>query len=196
MVEHRPTDPVCRTSRRDGLRRVVRVWLARWVEEDEFWGLINGARSVSADPAAQAVWLEARLEESAVATEGEKIRDFDHHFWHQMQRAFRWDLWGVATLVHGAGGQEPFLAFRAWLISRGEVVFRGALADPDSLADVVVPRASGLPLCHVGRRAWAATLATELPTPTMDLFVEPRGTPIKESDLPVCFPRVAAALRD
>jgi hypothetical protein len=38
-------------------------------------------------------------------------------------------------------------------------------------------------------------LGTQLPTPTLDLFVDPRGEPIREADLAVCFPKVAAALR-
>tara|TARA_B100001750_G_C15506590_1_gene600772 strand:+ start:1645 stop:2151 length:507 start_codon:yes stop_codon:yes gene_type:complete len=166
------------------------------VDEERFWQLIDAAREVSAMASGQAAWLEKQLRhEGPEGTQpGALIRDFDQCFWVQMQKAFRWDLWGVASLVHGEGTQEVFLAFRAWLISLGRERFEAALADPDSLASEVWPAATGLPLCYVGRNAWAGLFEGQLPTPTLDLFVEPRGEPIKESDLAVRFPKVAAAM--
>jgi len=170
----------------------------RAVDEEGFWELIAAARDVSTTATGQATWLEKELKSRSGADEGQPgnaIRDFEQHFWTQMQRAFRWDLWGVASLVHGEGGHDVFLGFRAWLISLGKERFEAALADPDTLADEVWPGATGLPLCYVGRKTWEGLFHSELPTPTLDLFVEPRGEPIKESDLAVRFPKVAAAMR-
>ena len=170
----------------------------RLVDEVGFWELIAAAREVSTTATGQATWLEGELKGRTGDGEvqpGNTIRDFEQHFWSQMQRAFRWDLWGVASLVHGEGGHDVFLGFRAWLISLGKDGFEQALKDPDTLAEEVWPGATGLPLCYVGRNTWEGLYQSQLPTPTLDLFVEPRGEPIKESDLSVRFPRVAAAMR-
>ena len=55
---------------------------------------------------------------------------FQRAFERQQARAYSWDLWGAA--------------FQRWLISKGRVVFEAALADPDSLADLLEPDAEGL----------------------------------------------------
>jgi len=162
-----------------------------------FWELIAAAREVSTTATGQAAWLERELSTRANEDDratGDPIRDFDQHFWAEMQRAFRWDLWGVASLVHGDSGHDVFLGFRAWLVSLGKERFEQALKDPDTLGDEVWPGATGLPLCYVGRNSWESLYESQLPTPTLDLFVEPRGEPIKESDLAVRFPKVAAAM--
>ena len=165
------------------------------VDEEGFWQLIDAAREVATTATGQAAWLQKELGRSTTEqSSGDRIRDFDQHFWVQMQRAFHWDLWGVASLVHGQGGTDVFLAFRAWLVTLGQEGFDAALKDPDSLAAQVWPAATGLPLCYVGRNAWQQNFQSQLPTPTLDLFVEPRGEPIKESDLAVRFPKVAAAM--
>ena len=46
-------------------------------------------------------------------------------------------LWCAAYVLCGGCGDDGFDYFRYWLISRGEAVYRGVLADPDSLIDHV-----------------------------------------------------------
>ncbi len=50
-------------------------------------------------------------------------------------RAYSWEVWGAAYVIHGGCSDDTFSDFRASLISRGKVGFDKAIRDPDSLAD-------------------------------------------------------------
>lgn len=112
-----------------------------------------------------------------------------------MLRAYRWDLWGVSSMVHGHEDQTGFVGFRAWLVSCGREAYDAALEDPDTLAPFIEPKVDGTPLTYVARDAYEASMGSELPTATLDLFAEPAGEPIPPSDLPTRFPKIAAALK-
>jgi hypothetical protein len=47
------------------------------------------------------------------------------------------DLWGAAYLINGGASDDGFYYFRCWLVGMGRRVYEAALADPDTLADVV-----------------------------------------------------------
>ena len=53
-----------------------------------------------------------------------------------MRRAYDYNLWGAAYLIHGGCGDDAFWDFRAGVIALGKRVFEAALRDPDSLAAV------------------------------------------------------------
>ena len=53
-----------------------------------------------------------------------------------MRRAYDYNLWGAAYLIHGGCGDDAFWDFRAGLIALGKRVYEAALRDPDSLAAV------------------------------------------------------------
>ena len=72
--------------------------------------------------------------------------------------------------------------------------FEAALEDPDSLAPHVRKDIDGTPMAYVARDAYEKVTGSELPTPTLDLFAEPIGEPVLQSDLSTRFPRVAKAL--
>jgi hypothetical protein len=50
---------------------------------------------------------------------------------------YGWPLWGAAYLIGGGCSDDGFEYFRGWLVAQGREVFERAVADPDSLADVV-----------------------------------------------------------
>jgi len=163
------------------------------VDDEGFWAIIDeslDAVGFEATPEAQATWLTHRLEQ----LEADEIQHFDQAFWKKMIAAYRWDLWGVCNLSNGHGGQEGFMRFRAWLVSRGRAVFEAALADPDSLAEHIHENVDGERVTYCMRDAYQQKMGSELPTSTLDLFAEPRGEAINPSDLTTRFPRVAAAL--
>jgi hypothetical protein len=54
-----------------------------------------------------------------------------------MADAHTWNLWGAAYLINGGCSDDGFVYFCAWLIGRGRAVYEAAVADPDTLADVV-----------------------------------------------------------
>lgn len=161
------------------------------MDEDAFWELIDRAREDSADAEGQARWLKKHLSSRS----GSDIQRFNEQFQQAMIRAYRWDLWGVSSMVHGHEDQTGFVGFRAWLISCGREAFDAALEDPDTLAPVIEPKVDGTPLTWVARDAYEESMGSELPTATLDLFAEPAGKPIQPSDLSTRFPKIAAALK-
>ena len=66
------------------------------------------------------------------------IAAFQNRFSQLMQQSYRQDLWCAAYLMCGGCSDDGFDYFRSWLLSRGETVFKAALARPDSLANVPV----------------------------------------------------------
>lgn len=161
------------------------------MDEDAFWELIDHARADRADAEGRARWLIQTLSDRS----GSDIQRFNEHFQHAMLRAYRWDLWGVSSMVHGHEDQTGFVGFRAWLVSCGREAYDAALEDPDTLAPFIEPKVDGTPLTYVARDAYEASMGSELPTATLDLFAEPAGEPIPPSDLPTRFPKIAAALK-
>lgn len=100
--------------------------------DDEFWRLI-GRSNAGLDYDRQADLLESILETLPAGD----ILKFDAAFQKQMNRAYTWDLWGAAYVIHGGCSDDGFDYFRRWLISRGKDVFERALARPDDLADII-----------------------------------------------------------
>jgi hypothetical protein len=52
-------------------------------------------------------------------------------------------VWGAAHIVNGGCSDDGFDYFLGWLVGQGRGTFEQALADPDSLADVVSPEGEG-----------------------------------------------------
>lgn len=161
------------------------------MDDAEFWALIDVAREHDPSPEGMARFLTHRLESLDART----IQRFDDRFSRNMMGLYRWELWGVSALVFGHhGDQESFMKFRSWIVSLGHGAYEEAITDPDSLARHLVAKPDGEALCYVARTAYEKREGQELPTPTLDLFAEPRGEPIPASDLTTRFPKVAAAL--
>lgn len=98
-----------------------------------FWKLIDASRRGKADDLdGQAEALAVRLSKLPV----KELVSFQDHFNRFAALAYRADLWGAANLINGGCSDDGFDDFIGWVISRGEKVFRAALADPDSLARV------------------------------------------------------------
>jgi hypothetical protein len=80
---------------------------------------------------------EKTLAEELEALSPEEVAAFDDRFWERHRAAYNWGLWAVAYWLGGGCSDDGFTDFRACLISLGEDVYNRAVADPDSLADVV-----------------------------------------------------------
>lgn len=105
-----------------------------------FWEIVEASRTAF-DPSVrdgnmdrQAQHLEVLL--SALSPSDRSA--FARHFLAAYHRAYSWNLWRAAYLIAGGCSDDGFMDFRSWLISMGRVVFEQALADPDSLCDVLV----------------------------------------------------------
>jgi len=68
------------------------------------------------------------------------IAYFQFWFDEKIDALYTWDLWGAMRLLTGSESDNRFSFFRAWLVCMGKEVYEAALADPDTLADVIDPR--------------------------------------------------------
>ncbi|NUR73670.1 MAG: DUF4240 domain-containing protein [Hamadaea sp.] len=105
------------------------------MELDEFWGVIDAARSdvggeAGQDGEALAKALTGRLGNLAA----ERRTAFGQTFARLSADASRWDLYAAAYLIGGGCDLGGFEDFRFGLIVTGKDWYAKALADPDSLA--------------------------------------------------------------
>jgi hypothetical protein len=105
------------------------------VERDEFWALIDAARSdvggeLGEDGAALAKTLGVRLP----ALPPEQRAQFGRTFADLVRQAATWDLFGAAYLIGGGCDDGGFEDFRFGLVAAGRETYEKALPDADSLA--------------------------------------------------------------
>lgn len=158
------------------------------MHESRFWEIIAAAKSAAgSDSEAREDTLRAQLD----ALDTDELVAFDATFSVLHRQAYRWDLWGAAYVMHGGCGDDSFIDFRNWLISEGEQVYRAALRDPDSLADL--PQVEDCTLEGIGYVA--GTLLEQRHAET----ARPQGAPASpagdewdEDDLAELFPRLSA----
>jgi hypothetical protein len=103
------------------------------MNEVEFWKTIDESRNESGQRLeAQAASLLSLLKQRSIAD----VIAFERTFQTVQAQAYRADLWGAAFIIWGGCSDDGFDYFLNWLISRGLVGFRQAIAHPDDLADV------------------------------------------------------------
>jgi Protein of unknown function (DUF4240) len=160
------------------------------MDNQQFWSLIHHAKSVAgADLAARPVALHRELSALSPAD----IQAFQARYESMLLEANRWTLWGAAYLMNGGCSDDGFKYFRDWLISEGEVTFKTALADPDSLAAQEKREYFELEsFGYAAMKAFAAKSAGELERSFQVELAVPQGKEWAESELPRLFPRLAA----
>jgi hypothetical protein len=159
--------------------------------EDEFWSIVHSpGGGHQGDCEAQSEIVRRRLAGLASA----EIASFSERFHEQMNRAYSWDLWGAAFIINGGCSDDGFEYFRAWLVMQGRQVFEAALADPETLADVVArgevecEEILYVPFEVYERVSGGRQLPAGLHQPQ-----EPSGKAWEEKDLDTRFPRLTAA---
>jgi hypothetical protein len=164
--------------------------------DDTFWEIIAPVAAIE-DPEEQLTALHAALKKRSA----DDVASFYVAYRRQMAAAYTWDLWGAAYVINGGASDDGFEYFRSWLIAQGREVFTKALADPDSLADVVEPDLAGgvehEEFAYVAVDVYAqltggsknALIAAAPPDPA-----EPAGTPFDEDEayLKKRYPRLWA----
>ena len=103
------------------------------MDESSFWQMIDRTRVASGDDSDQ--HIELLVDELAKLSEADII-GFDTIFHFHMGRAYNRNLW-AACQVFDSCADDSFSDFCGWLIAQGKDVYERALADPDSLVDVV-----------------------------------------------------------
>lgn len=164
------------------------------MEDRDFWNIVAAARETAGNN------IEARVESLKLQLEKmplEAIQRFQAKYDEMIHRAYRWDLWGAAYLMNGGCSDDGFRYFCHWLISEGQEVFERALADPDSLADVLRMEYFELEsYAYVALDVFEAKGGGEL---ERDFSIElsmPTGEEWEEDQLPSLFPRLAEAYGD
>jgi hypothetical protein len=112
------------------------------MDEARFWSIIEATREAAkARPRERATDFidvhEQTLRDALAALTPDDIAAFAARFEELSVRAYRWDLWGAAYWMHGGCSDDSFIDFRACLISLGKDRYYAALANPDSLADII-----------------------------------------------------------
>lgn len=65
----------------------------------------------------------------------DEIMSWHYHCAQLSLKAYSGDLWCAAFLLNEGCSDDEFTDFRAWLISRGKIVFEKALENPDLLSE-------------------------------------------------------------
>lgn len=105
------------------------------INKESFWDLIHEAKNACGqDMDAMLAYLKDRLV-SMGPMQAQNFHDIIHVY---EDLADKFGLWDAAGIMKEYGcSDDGFIDFRAWLIAQGREVYFAALADPDSLADVV-----------------------------------------------------------
>lgn len=159
--------------------------------EDEFWAFISRSREKSTECEQQASELAWLLSAQPAA----EIQSFDDIFAAKRQEAYRWDLWGAAYIINGGCSDDGFEYFRCWLIGQGREVFDRAVAEPDSLADILTGDEDDVEcedLLYAADRAHEDLIGDPLPPREFSGSPEPAGRQWEEDELDSLFPRLSA----
>ena len=150
---------------------------------ERFWALIE-----KSDPTVdQWVQLEA-LRTELRKLPAEQLAEFDHVMAALHAQANRWDLWGAAYVIKGGASDDAFHYFRSWLIGKGRSAYDAALADPDSLTDVIADDdedyAEFEELGYVAQEIWSEQYGEKqmLPSPFSRSEADPAGSPFTEDE--------------
>lgn len=102
----------------------------------QFWQII--ADQCRSDPQSANEW-DTKLTEALTKLSAHEIIEWNYIFDELAQQAYRTDLWAAAYLINGGASDDGFYYFRCWLIGMGETIYKNAIANPDSLADIASP---------------------------------------------------------
>lgn len=104
------------------------------MERELFWKLMDDTRAAAGgDPFEQSQGLIAALAELTP----EAIVEFDELAHTLQDEAYTAALWEACYVIEPGCNDDGFIAWRQWLIGQGREAFERAVAEPDTLADLV-----------------------------------------------------------
>jgi hypothetical protein len=163
------------------------------MEKQDFWKLIDASRHAAEGNAEEQI--ETLTAQVADLSPGEIVA-FDRILSEYHARAYDWGLWGAAYVIGGGCSDDGFMDFRGWLISRGEKDYEAALADPESLLDVVTESDGDCQIegfQYIASQVWeekTGKSSDDFPSHGIEHREEPAGTPWEEDELEERFPRL------
>lgn len=106
---------------------------------EAFWTTIDDARQ----SVEKLTDVPARLIDVVSKMDEKEIVGFGSHFVDCLHVSYDAKLWLAAVVIMDGCGDDTFSDFRCWLIAQGREVFKAALADPDSMANLERKRFDG-----------------------------------------------------
>jgi hypothetical protein len=168
----------------------------KW-DDGVFWDLIEEGRNATGSGAEMASYLASRLQ----VLRSPDIIKFQKMLHRQMDRALRWDLWGVACIMmRGDCSEDAFEYFRAWLVSRGRVAFEEAICIPEAAATGIEPGidVENEAILYAALNAYIVKnkgRGDEFAEKTKRAIGRVRGTAWTVNDLPRVFPKLCERFR-
>ncbi len=101
--------------------------------DEVFWSLIDRVKQASDGDLEVAI--EALRAELAVLDDTTLV-EVEAAFCLAMQRAYDWNVWAAANVIHGGCSDDTFWDFRTGLVALGREVYEAALRDPETLAAI------------------------------------------------------------
>ena len=100
----------------------------------DFWSLIRQSyEAAKGDLDVQVELLVEKLVDGTI----EDILAYNSIFEDLMDQSNIATLWDAANIIGCGCGNDDFRDFRGWLIAHGKEVYENAIADPESLVDLV-----------------------------------------------------------
>jgi len=168
------------------------------VDVETFWKLIDIARETSGgDTSKQADLLVNALVPLSV----DEIFAFEAISDDLMDFAYDAALWDAAFIIGCGCGDSGFWDFRGWLIAQGKEVYEKALADPESLVDLidVEKDAQEGALLYAVMTAYEQKMGEEIPIRESRISrpaAQLKGTHWGEENVNSRYPKLAAKFGD
>jgi hypothetical protein len=127
-----------------------------------FWNFIDKARDESGGDTSKQAEL---LVNSLASLSLEEIFAFERIWDDVMDFAYDAALWDAAYIIGCGCGDDGFWDFRAWLIAQGKQTYEEALANPESLVDLIKidKDAQEGALIYVVMKAYEQKMGEEIP---------------------------------
>jgi len=104
------------------------------MDEIQFWELIDKSRATAGgDSEKQSDLLAQDLAQWPITD----MFDFEDIFRSLRNKSYVAELWDAAFVIQCGCGDYGFYSFQEWLIGQGKDIFEKALADPESLIEVI-----------------------------------------------------------
>jgi hypothetical protein len=107
------------------------------MDESHFWKFLEDSiHDIATKDKAKlddiATGLMSRLEQ----LEAPEVREFGAEYEKRMQALYRWDLWAIATIIHGGCSDDGFEDFRNWIIFQGKDFYLKSKEHPAYIAEI------------------------------------------------------------
>ena len=130
----------------------------------------------------------------------DEILAYDTIMEDMLEKAYNAALWDAADIIGCGCSDDGFSDFRAWLIAQGKEVYDKALADPESLVDMidVDKDAQEGALLYVVITAYKQKMGQDIPPRDPKDVYSPqlKGTHWPEEERNARFPKLAAKFGD